>query len=454
MSNKQLIPLEVQQYQLAYDKLNINKVFEIIGFEPHVGQQLFVDEVQRRDIWFTTITAGRRLGKTYGVAAVACSRLLLPNASIALLAPTFSNAKNLFIETYKYIKKTGIKITEQNKTNLSFTLENGSTFTSISAKNLDSILGAKLSTIIVDEAAILDQEFLEEAIDRHLTPSLASYGVNELDISYGEVILISSPRQARGYFYDCYKKGKSNRLGYAQVRLPTEINPYIPKSFLAAKKKELPPEIYNTEYGGNFDDASGDNVLYSFNYNKHVAQQDEMPRLTKAAVCIAGLDFGFSDNTAMVYIYVEPFTGVYWVLDEYQRNKMSLGEHAKNFKAVEAKYGVEPTFRFYDPSAVLAMSTLSVDHNYGGTPAMNRIQESCEVTNTLFHQDKIKISDTCQNLIGTIEVLEWKDRESSKDPFKKLPKRFGHGDTFMAFKYAIYTHYKVYVESSFEIYTT
>jgi len=153
-----LIPQEEKLYRQAYDKLNIYKVFSDIDFVPHDGQKKMFDNIQRRDAWFHTIAAGRRFGKTIGIAALATTRLLLPYASVALIAPKYKNAENLFKETYKSILKLESRystrlIKSQNKTNLSFELVNGSTFTSVSEKNIDSILGSKVSTIIVDEGA-------------------------------------------------------------------------------------------------------------------------------------------------------------------------------------------------------------------------------------------------------------------------------------------------------------
>ena len=443
---------EVLQYQIAYDRLDIDAVFSLIDFEPHEGQQKIIDKVQSRHISFTTIACGRRTGKSLVVAGIAVSRLLLPNAKIVLMSKTFSNASNLYKEVFKFIKRVNIKMKSTNKTNLSFELENGSTFTSISERNVDSVLGSAISTIIVDEAAVMNQESLENAIEQLLSPALASYGVREDGTQYGEIILLSSPRKARGYFYNQFKKGRRGIEGYASVQLPTSVNPYIPRIFLKRKEKELPPAIFNTEYLGLFDDSSGDNVFYAFKYDKCTFNKDKVHlQLVAESTVVIGLDYGYSDSSSQVYVYVEPLTGKYYVLSEYMKNKLGLGEHVVQFKKNEDKYPCKRKLRYADPSAALVTATMASSFNYFAQPGLNNIRESIDCINTLFHQGKLVIDEECFLLIDTVEQLEWKETEGSKDPFKPLPKYLGHGDLVASLRYAIYTHWKMYVENSYEI---
>ncbi len=451
MTNK--ISSEIKQYQTAYDRLNVDKVFGKIDFTPHSGQQKIVEQVQRKDVHTTVIACGRRLGKTFVVAGIATSRLLLPNAKLVLMSKSFKNANNLYTEVYKFIKKIGIKITAQNKTNLSFELENGSTFTSISERNVDSILGTACSTFLVDEAAVMSQAILENAVEQVITPTLSSYGVREDGTQYGEVILLSSPRRAKGYFYNQFRKGRNNEEGYTSIQLPTSLNPYIPKEFLARKRKELPEAIYNTEYLGEFDDNATDNVFYTFSYNDNVFGKEEFTNsvIVKDSTAIIGLDFGFSDATSMLYIYLEPFSGTYYILSEYMRNKLGIEEHAKAFKKIEQQYKAKNIIRYSDPSAPLVMSTLASSYGYSSFPALNSIKASIECINVLFHNKKLIVSADCKLLIESIELLEWKETETPRDPFKKLPKHLSHADLIASLRYAIYSHYKQYIENSYNI---
>ena len=137
---------------------------------------------------------------------------------------------------------------------------------------------------------------------------------------------------------------------------------------------------------------------------------------------------------------------------EYLKAKLGIEDHAKNFKAIEARYPCDVTYRFYDPSAVMVSSTLAASHNYVSSPALNSIRESVDLINLLLYQGKIKVDSRCQYLIESMELLEWKETGTkSKDPFQKLPKHLGHADLIASLRYAIYTHYKMFVETNFEI---
>jgi hypothetical protein len=441
---KHTTPKDILEYQTAFDNVDLNKVFELIDFEPHDGQKKAIEKYNRDDVNTLVLVCGRRWGKSMLVSAVAVARLLLPNASIILFSATFQNASNIFKETFKLVQRTGIEITARNNANLSFSLENGASFYSISEKNYNSVLGMRVSTVIVDEVAIINSELLETVIGQNLSPAGSTFGMKKSGIPYFETILISSPRGAKGYFYEQYIKGTSgNYPNIVSIQSPTSENNFVPPEFLEQKKKELPKEIYDTEYLGLFNKDADSTVFHSFSRDTNVIDTSEIvPFITQDSIMIAGIDLGYGDMSAYLLIYVDSM-GTYYVLEEYARAKLDVERHVEMFKDIEQRYAVKPEIRYIDPSTKLIAVTMANSFDYSTFPGRNEIQPSIDLINSLLLRKKLLISNKCEMLISTLDELEYKDgfTLNSRDPFKKLSKKLGHGDTVAALRYAVYTHH-------------
>jgi len=445
--NKQLTNNDMLLYQQAYDSLDVHKVFELLDFNMHEGQQKVLDlYLINKEANTLILSCGRRFGKSVLASAIAVSRLLLPNASLVLFSPSFANSTNMYKEITRMIAKLPIKVVARNNSNLTFELENGSTFFSISPKNYESILGKTITSILVDEAALIPDDTLDEVLHQVAGPALASAGTRDDGTPYGEVIMLSSPRAANGVFFDYFQKGQDkNNKRVVSIRLPTWENPYIPESFIEEKKEELPTEIFETEYAGLFNNNATDKIFYNFDRSKHTFNKaDILPYISKNSEVIVGLDIGYADSTSHIIVYVSE-NGDYYIMEEYNRAKLDLERHVENFKQIESNY---PTIsvRFIDPAAKLSAVTMANSWGYHTQPGKNDLDQSFEVINNLFIRGKLKIADDCHILLETLELLEWKEGYTGggRRYHKPLPARLSHGDSVSALRYAIYTHQFMY----------
>ena len=114
------------------------------------------------------------------MSIIATAELLIPNANILLMTPTFTNAKAIFDKVERSVNQLGLPLKSKDTKSLTFTLENNAKFSVVSQKNYESALGQYFSLLIVDETGSIDNilkiynEFLAPALNpTTLLPSLA-----------------------------------------------------------------------------------------------------------------------------------------------------------------------------------------------------------------------------------------------------------------------------------------
>lgn len=186
---------------------------------------------------------GRRWGKTLtgGVVSV---NVLRQHGRVAWVAPTFKNTRPMWRwATAVSRNERRLRIREGDKI---ISSSRGGSLSVFSADNADSILGDAFHLVIVDEAALVK----EEVINNVIMPTLADYD--------GDLILIGTPR-GKNYFYHMFMRGQSDEPGIASWQGPTSMNP-IPSIQRAFKKarKQLPERTFRQEFLAQFIDDGGE----------------------------------------------------------------------------------------------------------------------------------------------------------------------------------------------------
>lgn len=168
-------------------------VEQIIGVTPYDYQSKFLDTEER----FRCFVSGRQVGKSRAVAWLALHRFATrQNHNVFMFSPTERQAVELFHKTVKAeIEESDLDIDEEwgvtHETKTMIEGTNGSRIVSMPAAGDGStIRGFTAHTIIVDEAAFIEEEFFKEV----LGPMLMT--------TDGEWVLTSTPYGARGFLYD------------------------------------------------------------------------------------------------------------------------------------------------------------------------------------------------------------------------------------------------------------
>lgn len=218
------------------------KYTNVVGYTPHKGQQRIHDAINSGNWKFYIVANGRQWGKTI----MMINQMLYwginePKANIYYVSPTFKLARMVFTEMFNVISESGL-LDNINKSNLIFTFTNGSLISFHSGERPDTLRGATISHLVLDEYAYAKKELWNDV----LKPACLIKG--------RKVVFISTPN-SKNHFFDLYMKGKSLEnmyKNYVSFTAPSIDNPYIPKEELwEAEKNEI---FYRQEYMAEFID--------------------------------------------------------------------------------------------------------------------------------------------------------------------------------------------------------
>jgi hypothetical protein len=162
-----------------------------------------------------------------------------------IVAPTYDLCNHIFEQVATLVHKyIGHRIEEYSPREQRLVIRNLSGGRSeLRAKSADhptSLLGEKLNFVVMDEVAKMKPEIWFEHVSQRL-----------LEL-HGWALLISTPGE-RDWFYKLWRLGQKNRDPlFESWTGPSSANPYIPKQFIEDERRNLPPEIFRSQYGGEF----------------------------------------------------------------------------------------------------------------------------------------------------------------------------------------------------------
>jgi hypothetical protein len=431
-----LLTQDVTVYQSIVNKIDYNASARALKFKPHPAQQIVFDTVASRAFDVITLACGRRFGKSEVMSAIASTELLIPNARVLLVTPTFANAKAIYDKVELAIIKLGLKIKSKDIKLLTFTLEYGQTIICATPKSISNVLGFKYSLVIFDESQ--DISDLMEIWENKINPAQADYGLQEDGFMYSKTMFIGTVRDYDNDFYIPFERGELKLPGYISFNFPTSANPYISKEYLAKKEATLPKKTFDMEYRGIWQSLRDSLVYFSFNQETSIIKREEVYHiLDNPKVCISGIDFGFDDNTSYLLGVVEPLTGIITIIREYKESQQALEYHVSKFREIESSVKYLSIHRYADPSAVQLIHDMSVTYGYYVNKANNKIDEGVDKVNSLFHQGKLRISEECVELISEIKNLSWKNPKTKEVARTKRHKHFDL--SLSSLRYLVYT---------------
>jgi len=212
-------------------------------FNPHFGQRKVIDGFADSEHKFGVVATGRQYGKSLlGQNLLLYWLLSTPKQKGAWISPIYSQGKKVFEELLNAANKI---VTQSNKADLTIKFVNGSTLQFLSAERYDSIRGFSFNYMVIDEAAFIRKEAIDEAI----FPTLSAIGK--------KCLIISTPK-SKNWFYNLYLKGSTDNSDYIAFRGVSTDNPHIDAAFIEEQSKSLPTEIYKQEYLALFSESTND----------------------------------------------------------------------------------------------------------------------------------------------------------------------------------------------------
>lgn len=294
---------------------------EITLFKPHLGQRKVIDSFASSKHKFGVVATGRQYGKSLlGQNLLLYWLLSTPKQKGAWISPIYNQGKKVFQELLNAANQI---VVSSNKADLTMEFVNGSTLQFLSAERYDSIRGFSFHYMVIDEAAFIKEDAINEAI----FPTLSAIGK--------KCLVISTPK-SKNWFYNAYLKGSTGGSDYISFQGISTDNPHIDTDFIAEQAKTLPPEIYKQEYLAEFSESGND----VFTGVDAVCNLNNWTPYERQKRYFAGIDLGLQHDYSVLTIIDE----LGRVVSIERVNGSSYAEIAKRFVTRLREYSITSGF--------------------------------------------------------------------------------------------------------------
>lgn len=368
---------------------------------------------------FRVVNAGRRFGKSILASEEMKGVALYKKAKIVYIAPTIQQARDIM---WGHLKKELLPITIKAKESPSMEIEvmNKDGETSVIQlkgwEAIETLRGQSYDFIVLDEVASMRNFWV--GWNEVLSPTLID--------RKGHAMFISTPK-GFNHFYDLFNMPAKDS-NYAAFHFTTYDNPNIPVEEIEREKNTKPENTFAQEYMADFRKQEG-LVYKEFSRDRHVIHT--LP--TDFAEYIAGIDFGFTNPTAVVHIKRDRDENYYVIGEWYktERTEEQIGEYVRscNFNRV-----------YPDPESPSAINVL----NSKGVSVVEVIKNKDSIQNginkvrELFKRGKLFIHSSCVNLINELETYSYPERRMGANEYENPIKEHDHA--LDALRYALSTN--------------
>ena len=253
--------------------------------------EIFLDEHR-----FRVACCGRRFGKSY-LAMIECIRAALskPNANVWYVAPSYSQAKLIAWRPLQDLTRDIAVKTHQTELWVEF--PNRSRITLKGAQEEDSLRGASLSFLILDEYASMNPTVW----DFVLRPACAD--------QRAKVLFIGTPAGVNA-FYDLWLNSQREdfKKDWASFQYTTIQGGNVLPEEVEAAKLQMDARTFRQEFEATFLEATG-KIIYNFNRYESVRVCPD-----RGGKLYVSIDFNVNPMTAS--IIQEALGGEYEVIDE------------------------------------------------------------------------------------------------------------------------------------------
>jgi hypothetical protein len=300
---------------------------------PHKRQEEINTSPAKRKI----IRAGRRGGKTVGIAILALEQFLA-GRRVLYAAPTIEQVDTFWREVKRGLAEL-LDAGVYTKNETLHTIERPGTENRIKAKtawNADTMRGDYADLLIYDEWQLMNEGAWEEVG----APMLLDNNGDAVFIYTPPSLHSSGPRRAKDPLHasKMFKKYQNDTSGkWAVFHFSSKENPHISEEALADIVTDMSQLSYKQEILAEDVDESWKGLIYqSFRADSCIKPRMSIP---KSWLIYSGHDFGGS-NPAALFVAIDPATGLLWHWHEYLPGGGSTAEHVAHFKEITEGYTV------------------------------------------------------------------------------------------------------------------
>lgn len=215
-----------------------SQLLDLLGFDPLGWQRHLLRSTSDK----VMLNCHRQAGKSCAAGALAIwTALRQPGSLTIVVSASQRQANELLRKIVGFYKALGtpVGLVEDSSTTLS--LATGSRVVSL-PDSIDTIVGfSSPRLIILDEASRMkDETYLG------VRPMLTR--------SRGRMVLMSTPRGRRGFYYMCWNDHDTT---WDRVEFPVTSNPHIDPDWLEEERRLLGPRWFAQEYSCSFEETEG-----------------------------------------------------------------------------------------------------------------------------------------------------------------------------------------------------
>lgn len=276
----------------------------LFGYQQKIWNGFMLDPTIRKAV----INASRQVGKTTLGKRMSVHWVINdPGCHIGWIAPESKNFLHVFNWMAKSLSDIIIRV-DSKKNYIEF--KNGSMISFFSIENHEAIRGQAFTYRIADEFSF--GRFGQQEAIASYDPTIIAKGKKE--------IIFSTPK-AKNHHYRAYMAALDDPRAFT-FECKTEENPLVDKTWLAEKKRQLPPTIYQQEYEGKFIDSGGS----VFTHFDKVCTINHYSLPDRREIHYVGIDWG-SRNDQSVLTILNSKNEVVEIVSSYLQDYPSIINH-------------------------------------------------------------------------------------------------------------------------------
>lgn len=269
-----------------------------------------------------------------------------------------------------------------------------------SADNPFSLEGVHVRAAWLDEAGQMRREAWDVILRR-------------VGFHRGRVLLTTTPYNLGWLKTEVFDRWRAGDKDYSVVQFPSILNPTYPREEFDRARATLPDWKFRMFYLGQF--ARPEGLVYQeFDPGRHVVDPFEIPPNWRR---IVGIDFGYNNPTAAIWLAINPDGVVYAYREYYQRGKLP-DESAKDIKALSGDEHIEVVA--CDPSEPAAIEQYR-RLGLRAKAANNEVREGIEAVIALMRSNRFFVFRGLANLLDELENYRWveKHEQLRDEPMKE-----------------------------------
>jgi hypothetical protein len=357
------------------------------------------------DARFRVLVGGRRLGKTFLAIRELARFARHPNKTVWYVAPTYSQAKNIVWEDLqsKMIKLGWADKINQNE--LSIRLINGSKISLKGSDRYDTLRGAGVDFLVMDEYADMKREAWDV-----LRPTLSA------QTPPGSALFCGTPK-GFNHFKDLYDYGQTDDVDWSSFQFTSAEGGNIPEDELERAKADMDKRQYEQEYLASWVNVSG-KIYYNFDRNKHVAKQE----FDKDAPIHIGIDFNIDPISGSICQIINGKLHQFDEISIYGSNTEELAQEIMN------RYDRTKVICYPDPAghqrktSANGRTDITILQQYFKVEAKRKhdaVRDRINAVNSLMESAdgtvRFSIDPNCMNSIRCLERQVYKEGTSIPD---------------------------------------